>query len=114
MIVSITLRFIPTLLLEAKKVLKAQASRGADFEEANFLSKVLQMTSLVIPLFIITYKKATDLSYAMEARGYVEKNPRSSLYELKYHTKDYITLAFILMIFALSIISRFILATTII
>lgn len=108
MIVSITFRFIPTLLLEAKKVLKAQASRGADFEEANLLSKVLQMTSLVIPLFIITYKNATDLSYAMEARGYVEKNPRSSLYELKYYTKDYLSIVFVMMIFAFSIVSRFI------
>lgn len=109
MIISITLRFIPTLLQEASKVLKAQASRGADFNDAKLLSKVLQMTSLVIPLFIITYKKASDLSYAMEARGYVEKKDRSSLYVLEYRFIDYFSIVFIFALFVFSIISRIIL-----
>ena len=89
MIIAITLRFIPTLILETEKILKAQASRGADFKEVNLISKISQMVSLIIPLFVIAYKKASDLSYAMEARGYVENADRSSIYELKYRGSDY-------------------------
>lgn len=114
MIISVTLRFVPTLMQEAGKILKAQASRGADLEEGNLLKKIGQMVSLVFPLFVVTYKKSVDLTYAMEARGYVERKERSSIYPLKYKISDWISLVLILMIFAFSIISRFILATTII
>lgn len=109
MIISITLRFVPTLLLEADKILKAQASRGADFKEETLINKVSQMVSLVIPLFIVSYKKAVDLSYAMEARGYVENKPRSSIYELKYGVSDYLSYTFMLLFFVFTIVSRFVL-----
>ena len=108
MIISVTLRFIPTLIGEADKILKAQASRGVDFKDSNLVSQVLQMTSLVIPLFVITYKKAVDLTDAMEARAYVDKKERSSLYELKYYNKDYISLLLLVLVFIVSIISRII------
>ena len=108
MIISVTLRFIPTLIQEAGKILKAQASRGADFDDVNLIGKVTQAVSLVIPLFIITYKKSVDLTYAMEARGYVEKKERSSMYELKYNAIDYISLVIIVLLFILSIVSLFI------
>ena len=107
MIISITLRFIPTLIEEASKILKAQASRGADFKDEKLINKVFQMVSLIVPLFTITYKKASDLTYAMEARGYVEKKDRSSIYLLKYKTIDLISICLMCLIFAFSIISRF-------
>ena len=109
MIIAITLRFIPTLILETEKILKAQASRGADFKDVNLISKVSQMVSLIIPLFVIAYKKASDLSYAMEARGYVEDAERSSIYELKYNKLDYAVYLLLIMIFIFSIVSRIIL-----
>ena len=108
MIIAVTLRFIPTLLGEADKVLKAQASRGVDFKDSTLVQKVLQLTSLVIPLFVITYKKAVDLTDAMEARGYVDKKERSSIYELKYATYDYFSIGLIFILFAFSIASAFI------
>jgi energy-coupling factor transport system permease protein len=106
MIIAITLRFIPTLILETEKILKAQASRGADFKEVNLISKISQMVSLIIPLFVITYKKAIDLTYAMEARAYVDNKERSSLYELKYQTADYITFVLDICLVVFCIISR--------
>ena len=109
MIVSVTLRFIPTLIQEAGKILKAQASRGADFEEVGLMTKIFQAVSLVIPLFVVTYKKSVDLTYAMEARGYVERKERSSLYELKYTLCDYISYSIVLILFVSSIVSLFIL-----
>lgn len=104
MIIAVASRFIPTLLLEVQKILKAQASRGADFMEANLLTKAFQVVSLIIPLFIITYKKSVDLTYAMEARGYVDNKERSSLYELKYGVADYISISMIIVVCILSII----------
>ena len=109
MIISVTLRFIPTLIEEAGKILKAQASRGADLDDGNLMNKIGQMVSLVFPLFIVTYKKSADLTYAMEARGYVDKKERSSIYELKYKVSDYISYSVIFLILALSIVSVIIL-----
>ena len=108
MMISVTLRYIPTLILEADKVLKSQASRGADFKEVNLISKTFQMVSLIIPLFVITYKKSIDLTFAMEARGYVDNKERSSLYLLKYRYHDYIVYLLVLCMFTFSIASRFI------
>ena len=109
MIIAITLRFIPTLILETDKILKAQASRGADFKDVNLISKISQMVSLIIPLFVIAYKKASDLGYAMEARGYSDNIKRSSIYELKYRFIDYFILIFMVVLFVSSIILRIIL-----
>ena len=108
MIIAVALKFIPTLLLEAQKILKAQASRGADFMEANLLTKAFQVVSLIIPLFIITYKKSVDLTYAMEARGYVDNKERSSLYELQYSTVDYLAIVIIVAICIFSIATCFV------
>lgn len=92
MMVSIALRSIPTLINEANKILKAQASRGVDFKEAKFKEKITQIISLLIPMFVIAYKRAGDLAEAMEARGYVPKNERTSINELKLKIPDYAVL----------------------
>jgi energy-coupling factor transport system permease protein len=73
MTISIALRFVPSLLLEAQRILKAQASRGVDFNNGNFKDKVKSLVSLVVPMFSIAFLKADDLANAMEARSY---NPR--------------------------------------
>ncbi len=91
MIISIALRFIPNLLTETEKVLKAQSARGFDYKEANLIEKIKEITNLVIPLFVISYKKGMDLTYAMISRGYDETKARSSIYELKYTRKDIFT-----------------------
>lgn len=75
MTIALCLRFIPTLLDESNRILKAQASRGLDFKNGSLKDKMFSLSSLVVPLFSIAFKKAGELSNAMEARGY---NPRRS------------------------------------
>lgn len=98
LMISIALRFIPTLLEETQKVLKAQTSRGADFTEGNLKDKVIQIVSLLIPMFIISIKRAEDLANAMEARGYVPGRKRTSFKVLKWSYIDSLyVLSFILL-----------------
>ena len=94
MMISIALRFIPTLINEADKILKAQASRGVDFNEGTFKEKVSQIVSLLIPMFVISYKKADDLASAMEARGYDPDGRRTSINVLEIKISDIICLVF--------------------
>lgn len=110
MMVSIALRFIPTLILETDKVLKAQASRGADFKEGKLTKRVMQIVSLIVPMFIIAYKRAYDLADAMEARGYIPEEKRSSIYVLKHHTSDYLVYSSVILMIALVILMRIIYA----
>lgn len=92
MMISIALRFIPTLINEADKILRAQASRGVDFNEGSLKEKVSQIVSLLIPMFVISYKKADDLANAMEARGYDPDGKRTSINILKFKISDTLTL----------------------
>lgn len=88
MMVSIALRFIPTLFNETDKILKAQASRGADFKEGKFRNQIMQIVSLLIPMFVISIKRAFDLADAMEARGYIPGAKRTRLVNLKLKAND--------------------------
>ena len=92
MMISISLRFIPTLFNEAEKILKAQASRGVDFKESRFKDKITQIVSLMVPMFVISYKRAGDLADAMEARGYIPEATRTSINQLTYKWFDILTL----------------------
>lgn len=85
MIISIALRFIPTLLEEAQRIMKAQASRGVDFKNGNIKSKAKSMVTLIIPLFVSAFAKAEDLGNAMETRGYnpYEKRTRYRTYPVR-------------------------------
>lgn len=87
MIISIALRFIPTLLEEAQRIMKAQASRGVDFKNGNIKSKSKSMLTLIIPLFVSAFSKAEDLGNAMETRGYdpYEKRTRYRSYPIKWY-----------------------------
>jgi energy-coupling factor transport system permease protein len=90
MMLSLSLRFIPTLVQETNKIIKAQASRGVDFAEASFRQKINQIISLLVPLFIVSFRKADDLANAMEARGYIMDAKRTSVDVLKFKLSDYI------------------------
>ena len=96
MMISISLRFIPTLFLETERILKAQASRGVDFKEGKVKAKITQIISLLIPMFIISFKRAFDLADAMEARGYIPGAKRTKLALLKFGLSDYFVLIFAL------------------
>ncbi len=88
MIISLALRFIPTLFNETQKILKAQASRGVDFKEGSLKSQITQIISLLIPMFVISFKRAADLADAMEARGYIPGAKRTKLNIMKHHITD--------------------------
>lgn len=103
MMISIALRFIPTLINEADKILRAQASRGVDFNEGKLKDKISQIVSLLIPMFVISYKKADDLACAMEARGYDPDGERTSINVLKFKFSDYASLSFTILILGLFI-----------
>ena len=106
MMVSIALRFIPTLINEASKILKAQASRGVDFKEGNVGQKIKQVVALIVPMFAIAYRRAIDLADAMEARGYDPDSERTSLEVLKFKTPDYIVIIFINLVLVATILLK--------
>ena len=93
MMISIALRFIPTLIEETQRIMKAQASRGVDLEEGSFKEKVMAILSLIVPLFVSAFQHADDLANAMEARGYVPDQPRTRYKQLVMRGVDFLTLA---------------------
>lgn len=107
MTISLTLRFIPTLYEESKRIMDAQASRGVDFSEGKLKNKVTQIISLLIPMFVISFRRAEDLSNAMEARGYVIGAKRTKLDEMKFKFLDYFCFIISLIFLGLIIWSRF-------
>jgi energy-coupling factor transport system permease protein len=88
MMMSIALRFIPILLEETDKIMKAQIARGADFETGNLIQKVKNMVPLLVPLFISAFRRANDLAMAMEARCYHGGDDRTQMKPLKYAARD--------------------------
>ena len=103
MTISLTLRFIPTLYEETRKIMNAQASRGVDFQEGKLKDKVTQIISLLVPMFVISFKRAEDLSNAMEARGYVIGAKRTRIDELKFKALDYVSFVLCLLFLGASI-----------
>lgn len=106
MMISIALRSIPTLINESQRILKAQASRGVDFNEGNLKSKINQIISLLVPMFVISYKKAEDLAFAMEARGYIPGKERTKLEVLKYKISDYLSYLFVIVFIGIIIVGK--------
>ena len=88
MMMSIALRFIPILIEETDKIMKAQMARGADFESGNLIQKAKAMVPLLVPLFISAFRRATDLAMAMEARCYRGGDGRTKMKPLRYETRD--------------------------
>ncbi len=93
MMMTIALRFIPTLLEEADKIMKAQTARGADFESGNLIARARAMVPLLVPLFVSAFRRAGDLAMAMEARCYHGGEGRTRLHVLKMAGRDYAALA---------------------
>lgn len=88
MMMSIALRFIPILLEETDKIMKAQIARGADFESGNLIRKAKSLVPLLVPLFISAFRRANDLAMAMEARCYRGGEHRTKMKPLIYHKAD--------------------------
>ena len=99
MTMSIALRFIPTLIDETNRIIKAQASRGIDFEHGGLIKRFRAIISLIIPLFVSAINRSTDLSNAMEARGYDPYQIRSRYRTLKFAFRDLVALVSVLLIF---------------
>lgn len=106
MMISIALRSIPTLINESQRILKAQASRGVDFNEGKLKDKINQIISLLVPMFVISYKKAEDLAFAMEARGYIPGKERTKLEVLKYKVSDFLAYLFLIIFLTTIIIGK--------
>jgi energy-coupling factor transport system permease protein len=106
MMLSLTLRYIPTLLAETEKIMKAQASRGVDFKESKFKDKVVQIISLLIPVFVISFKRAEDLGNAMEVRGYVIGAKRTKIDQYHIGFSDIMALITVLLFLAAIITVR--------
>ena len=88
MMMSIALRFIPILMEETDKIMKAQSARGADFDTGNLIQKAKSLVPVLVPLFISAFRRANDLAMAMEARGYHGGEGRTKMRPLEYHSID--------------------------
>ncbi len=93
MMMSIALRFIPILMEETDKIMKAQKARCADFESGGIIKRAKSMIPILVPLFVSAFRRANDLAMAMEARGYHGGDGRTKMYPLEYQTRDYIAYA---------------------
>ena len=96
MMMSIALRFIPILLEETDKIMKAQIARGADLESGNIIQRVKSMIPILVPLFVSAFRRANDLAMAMEARCYRGGEGRTKMKPLRYKSRD--RMAYIVMI----------------
>ena len=101
MMMSIALRFIPILMEEADKIVKAQTARGARFDSKKLTERAKSLIPLIVPLFISAFRRASDLALAMEARGYHGGDGRTKLYPLKYASRDYISYAVLILYVAI-------------
>ena len=108
MMMSIALRFIPILVEETDKIMKAQMARGADFESGGIVHKAKAMVPILVPLFVSAFRRAYDLALAMESRCYQGGEGRTKMKPLHYERRDYLSYLFLLMVLALSIGSRFV------
>ena len=99
MMMSIALRFIPTLIEETDKIMNAQKARGADFSNGSLVKRAKELIPVLIPLFVSSFKRAEDLAMAMECRCYHGGEGRTRLVKLEYKLKDFLfILAFVLLI----------------
>lgn len=107
MMMSIALRFIPILMEETDKIMKAQSARGADFESGSLLRRAKSLIPVLVPLFISAFRRADELATAMEARCYRGDEGRTKMKELKYRTGDYVAMVLLLLFLLAMIFSRY-------
>lgn len=106
MMMTIALRFIPTLMEETEKIMKAQKSRGADFESGNIMSRAKNLVPLLVPLFISAFRRADELAMAMEARCYRGGENRTRMRQLKISRGDYVAVGIFAVYFVAIIIIK--------
>lgn len=99
MIISLTLRLVPTFIEEAQNIMEAQASRGLDFKHSGFFKKIKVLISLLIPLIVSIFKRADEMAIAMESRGYNPFQPRSRYQQFIVLRSNWVWFGFVLMIF---------------
>ena len=107
MMMSIALRFIPTLIEETDKIMSAQKARGADFETGSLTEKAKALMPLLVPLFVSAFRRADELAVAMESRCYHGDSGRTRMKQLTMHAADWVTLAlFVLLVAATVVVKR--------
>jgi energy-coupling factor transport system permease protein len=106
MMMTIALRFIPTLMEESEKIMKAQMARGADFESGNIFRRARNLVPLLVPLFVSAFRRADDLAVAMEARCYRGGENRTRLRELSARPRDFFSIFTVLMLLAAVILLK--------
>lgn len=104
MMMTIALRFIPTLLEEADKIMKAQQARGADFESGSLMKRAKSLIPILVPLFVGAFRIAQDLAMAMEARCYRGGENRTRMNEMKFRERDYAAIIMMALFLAVIII----------
>ena len=104
MMMTIALRFIPTLLEETYKIMKAQQARGADFESGGLIQKAKALIPILVPLFVSAFRIAMDLAMAMESRCYRGGEHRTRMHEMKLKGMDWAAIAFLVVFLAMIII----------
>lgn len=107
MMMSIALRFIPILLEETDKIMKAQAARGADFESGTLMQRAKSLIPVLVPLFLSAFRRADELATAMEARCYRGDEGRTRMKELKYEKIDHVSKLVMLLLLAALYGTRF-------
>lgn len=107
MTISIALRFIPTLLEETERIMKAQASRGVDLAEGKLKEKIMAIIALIVPLFISAFQRSEELANAMESRGYHPSAKRTRYRQLHFHWRDAYTFLSVILITGLLIASTY-------
>ncbi|MGE5626864.1 MAG: energy-coupling factor transporter transmembrane component T family protein [Solirubrobacterales bacterium] len=108
MMMTIALRFIPTLMDETDKIMKAQTARGADFENGNLVKRAKNLIPILVPLFISSFRRADELAMAMEARCYRGGEGRTRMKVLKLTSRDFGASCITAMLVVMSVASRFI------
>jgi energy-coupling factor transport system permease protein len=98
MMMTIALRFIPTLLEEAERIMKAQMARGADFESGNMVKRAKSLVPLLVPLFVSAFRRADDLAMAMEARCYRGGEGRTRMRQFRLHARDFLAFGLVLLV----------------
>ena len=108
LMMTIALRFIPTLMEETDKIIKAQQARGADFESGNILQRAKSLIPILVPLFVSSFRIAQDLALAMEARCYRGGDGRTRMKEIRFRRGDALAAVLMVLFLAVIIASRYI------
>jgi len=106
LMMTIALRFIPTLIEEVDKIIAAQKARGADFESGNIINRTKALIPILVPLFVSSFRRADELSIAMECRCYKGGEGRTRLREYKVEVRDYIALLTLILVLAAIILAN--------